>query len=286
MSIVLVVFLLTFMVIYDNIIIITTYFFVVMSTNQQLIDSLKKLELNDKEISVYLAVLDNKKSSLVPIAKQIKIPSTTAQYILEKLADKGLVHITEERGRKRYLTTAPEKVMLLLKKQRDGLEAQITSFNDILPDLMQRYNTSPFQPRIRTFQGENIREIYEDMLNQPTGEFFYTTSTQTQIEAVGQRFFNQWIKERIKRKVWAYGIRIKDDETGEDFHSSGPKNYRELRFAPEGFVSTAMIVIYGDNVGIITSAQEMFGVVITSKDYAQTMRAWFREVWERSTPAE
>lgn len=255
-----------------------------MTTDSTLQQSLLKLGLTAKEITLYLSLLETQKNALSPLAKHAGLPLTTAQYLMEKLAHEGLIRIDHEQSRKRYYATPPEQVLLLLKKRRATLDAQITSLNDVLPDLMQQYNTSPYQPRVRLFQNKNIKELYQDIIDNAPGEYLYTCNNEIIFAAVGKRFLDGWIKERARRKIKARGIWADQPSTDEAIYSTAPKMLREIRLGPIGFASPALVVIYGDHVGIITSAEEQFGVIITSKDYATTMRHWFSTLWDNSRP--
>lgn len=244
--------------------------------------TLASLGLTEKEASLYLAALELKRSQIVPIAERVDIPRTTAQYLLEKLAHQGLISIGEHRGHRTYQPTAPERVLSLLQNQQSDIAAQVTSFQTALPELMQRYKTSPFQPRVQIFQGRQIRELYEQLLDETKDEYFYTMETDTIEQVLGKRYLNDWIKRRIAKGIWSNGIRVKELEANDTLHAASPQNLRRLRFAPKGYRFPAMVLLYGDNVATITSAKENFAVVVTSHDYALTMRVWFEALWEKS----
>lgn len=256
-----------------------------MTNADPLQSSLSNLGLTPKEVALYVATLELKRSQIVPIVERVNIPRTSAQYLLEKLAHQGLIVIGEHRGRKTYQPTAPERVLSLLQKRQSDLAAQVTSFQEVLPELLQRYQTSPFQPRVQVFQGQQIRQLYDQLLDETKDEYFYTMETDTLERVLGKRYLNDWIKRRIAKGIWSNGIRVKELEADDILHTSSPKNLRRLRFAPKGYRFPAMVLLYGDNVATITSAKENFAVVVTSHDYAQTMQVWFKVLWEKSTVA-
>lgn len=251
-----------------------------------LLRALNKIGLNDKEISLYLSVLELKESPIVPISSRANLPRTSAQYILEQLAHRGLIAIGEHRNRKTYRANPPERVLALLQKQKVDLAAQSTALQEALPDLLHLYQTSPFQPRVQVYRGEEIRIPFEELLEAPISEYHYASDTGTLEEVLGKRYLNDWIKRRIAKGVWSNGIRVKERETDDILHTSNSKNLRRLRFAPKGYRFPAMVLLYGDNVATITSAKENFAVVVTSHDYALTMRGWFAALWSQSTPSK
>lgn len=248
-----------------------------------IISYLKKLHLSDKETETYLTLLELGESNVVPIAKNIGLPRTTVFYILDRLEEKHLIDINDTKTRRTYIARPLRTVITLLNYEKAELEETIDEFKKNLPILDQQYRLSPFQPGIKFYKGEDIRLIYEEMLqiNPKKDEIWYVAETSKIIDAFGAEFTENWIKRRIAKKIPSRSIRVKNEEV-ENINTPFEGDYRNWRFAPKNFECPAQTIIYADNVAIITTSQEAFGTVITSKEYAITMRNWFNELWNNS----
>ncbi|HSI21100.1 MAG TPA: helix-turn-helix domain-containing protein [Verrucomicrobiae bacterium] len=242
---------------------------------------LKKLGLGAKEARTYLACLELGESNIVPIAEKVKLPRTSVAYLLEKLQEEGLIEILERRGRKHYIPYPPRNILTKFKEKEEQAKEHSASFAQLVPELNRLYENTPHQPKVRIFKGEELRDIYEEMLNTKPKEICYVGSTKQIEEVVGARFLQDWVKRRAAAGIWTRAIRVKSEEPKDSVYAAGKEGQRDVRYAPTGFKSPANILIYGDTVVVVTTAKESFGVVTTSPDYATSMQSWFEELWEK-----
>ncbi len=241
---------------------------------------LKKLHLSEKESETYLALLASGESSITPISKKVDLPRTTVFYILERLSDKHLIDINDAKTRRTYIARPLRTIITLLNYKKSELESVIDDFKTSLPEFDRTYHQSPFQPGVRFFNKNDIRLIYEEMLeiDPKKDEIWYVAETAKIVDTFGADYTENWIKRRIAKKIPSRSIRVKEAEI-EGINTPFEGDIREYRFAPPGFNCPAHILIYQDSVAIITTSQEAFGTVITSKEYAATMRSWFEQLW-------
>lgn len=245
---------------------------------------LEQLNLSKKERDAYLALLEIGESHIVPIAKKVNSPRTSVAYTLEKLRAHSLIEIVQRNSRKIYIPLAPRKIGTLLKNKKSKLEEQINAFELSLPELNRIYGIHPFDPKVRFFRGrDEIRQMYDEILNEPINEVTYVGENAKIAEMLGENFLKHWIKRRVSKKIWSKAVRVKSQELEEPIFQPSLETMRKVRYPPENFVSPAHIMIYGDHVAILTTAKESIGVVITSRDFARSMRSWFSELWKVST---
>ncbi len=245
---------------------------------------LEELGLSDKEVSLYLASLELGESYILPIARKTGIPRTSAVYLLEKLRDRGLITILKKGARHIYIPTAPSKISTLLKNKRVKLDEQINIFDLSLPDLNRLYGSKHFATQVKFFRGrDEVRKMYDEMLTYPIKEIVYTGEVDKMEAALGQQWLRGWIKRRIQTKIQTRGVRVRHLELEDDLYGSSPSLMRKIRFAPDGFTSPSNILIYADNVTIMSTDKESLGVVITSRDFAKSMKSWFKQIWDNST---
>jgi sugar-specific transcriptional regulator TrmB len=203
--------------------------------------------------------------------------------MLEKLQNLGLIQIVQRGSRRVYTPNPPRTVLTLLKAKEDQLKGQVEAFQEALPKLSSHYASRTFEPKVRFYQGEKIRDIYEDILNAPIDETWFIGEMSKTAQVVGETYLKHWMKRRADLQIKTRAIRSKRGEIDEPIFNATQGYLRRVRLGPEGFESPSHIIIYGDSVAIITTQEESFGVVITSRDYAHTMKNCFQEIWKIST---
>lgn len=244
---------------------------------------LTEIGLDDKEISVYLTCLQLGEGSIVPIVEKTQLPRTTVFHILERLSKDKLIEIIETETRRIYTPYPPRAILTRLRNRRTIINEQVNAFEDALPELLRMYDVSPFQPKVRMFKGEDIRNIFEDITNTHPETIEYIGETTNIVSVTGERWLKNWIKKRAALEIKSRSIRIASEEIADPMYGQSKELMRTIRYAPTGFQSPMQIYIYGDSVAHISTLAEGFGVIITSQEYATTMRNWFKELWKASS---
>lgn len=247
---------------------------------------LKELGLNEKEIQVYLANLSLGEVAIVPIVAKTQLPRTTVYHILERLNSEKLIEIIETATRRMYVPYPPRTILTRLQEHKNKLEEKIDSLEHSLPELMQLYSVSPFQPKVRMFHGIEVRQIFEDITNSPIDLIEYVSETDKIVGVTGEAWLKKWIQKRHDLGIKSHAIRVASKEIPDPMYGQSKELTRTVRYAPEGFISPTQVYIYGDSVALITTIAEGFGLIITSREYATTMRSWFRELWKISMPSK
>lgn len=240
-------------------------------------DYLKKLGLSDVESQVYLACLELGETPLNPILKKTGLPSTTVYQALDRLAKRALVEIAIGK-RRRYLPTPPQNILAALRAEKNNLQETITSFEEALPLLSSRYSTSLHQPLVRFFRGREVRRIAEEILKEPIDTIYYFSGNHRLVEMIGEQYLRDWMKRRVKVGVKSKTLSVTPYSDDIMLHNS-QKDLREVRFLPQSEFPLSNVMIYGNNVAALLSRDENLGMVITSQEYAATLRGWFLELW-------
>jgi hypothetical protein len=128
-----------------------------------------------------------------------------------------------------------------------------------------------------------MRHVYDDTLTAQTEILNFANS------AVVRKFWPQYdeeyVSERVKRKIHLRGI-APDDATGKRVHGQDHTQLREIRLVPASdFDFTNEVKIYDHKVAICSfgadgkGGRDMFGVIIESKEVAETQRQIFEMAW-------
>jgi len=92
-------------------------------------NELEKLGLDDKEIQVYLSLLEIGEANIAKITKKSGVKRTTVYNAIESLKGKGLVSSTMRKQSTLYVAEDPRKL-------EQGLNEKLLSLKNILPELL------------------------------------------------------------------------------------------------------------------------------------------------------
>lgn len=234
---------------------------------------LKSVGLDDKEAQLYLGGLTLGSAAAADYAKFTGLNRITAYNTLEDMARRGFVTVEKKVRGKWYAPVAPEYLALEARKN-------VTLLERTLPELRSLQGAKHRKPHVRFFEGwEGVRHVYEDSLTCQSEILNFANS------AVVRRFWplydEEYVAERVKRGIRLRGI-APDDEAGRRVHGEDKERLREIRLVPaKDFDFTNEINIYDHKVAICSfgSPHDMFGVIIESKEVAETQRQVFEMAW-------
>ena len=239
--------------------------------SKELLPVLTNIGLTDKEARVYLSLIETGHSVVSSIANKAKINRVTTYDILEKLKAKGLVSNFTKQGIKYFSATDPEVVASSFEQRAKSLSASVPS--------LKRLRGETSHPRIQYFEGlEGIKAIYEDTLTSKTEILNFSNSEE--IRKIWPTYDKDYVSKRAKRRIFLKGI-ITADEAGKKVKAEDSIYHREMRLIPKDrYNFTNEINIYNDKVAIISFTDEIIGMIIESKEIANTQRAIFQISWD------
>jgi len=238
---------------------------------KSLIPVLTNIGLTEKEAKVYIALIETGTTVVSLIAEKAKINRVTTYDILEKLTEKGLVSSFTKKGIKYFTATDPEVVA-------SNFEQKTKTLTGAVPEL-KRLRGETAHPRIQYFEGlEGIKSIYSDTLTAKTEILNFSNSEE--IRKIWPTYDADYVSKRSKKQIFLRGI-IPSDEAGKKVKSEDSIYHREMRLIPKDkYAFTNEINIYDDKVAIISFTDELIGMIIESKEIANTQRAIFTMTWE------
>jgi sugar-specific transcriptional regulator TrmB len=241
--------------------------------SKELLPILTNIGLTNKEAKVYLSLIELGTTVVSNIANKAKINRVTTYDILEKLKEKGLVSNFTKQKIKYFTATDPEVFASNFEQKTKALAAAVPS--------LKRLRGETAHPRIQYFEGlDGIKAIYADTLTAKTEILNFSNSEE--IRKIWPTYDKDYVSKRAKKKIFLKGI-ITADEAGKKVKSEDPLYHREMRLIPKDkYNFTNEINIYDDKVSIISFADEIIGMIIESKEIANTQRAIFRIAWDHA----
>lgn len=234
---------------------------------------LKTIGLKKNESEVYLYILQNGLSTPPQIAKGTGILRTNCYNILQTLKEKDVVEQQKRGSRRVYIARDPESLKL-------SLERKIEAVDRILPDLRSLFTTQKNKPVIRFYEGfEEVKNIYTILTKVDS---VYSIGSTEKLRELDPKFFARFIEKLEKNKVI-----FKDILTASSKQYSAKtikqirNNLHQIKFISEKHknMSTDML-IWNENVALVSLDEPIFGTVITNKNLAHTFKIILSIVWD------
>jgi sugar-specific transcriptional regulator TrmB len=216
-------------------------------------------------------------ASVTEVASAAGLPRTTAHDALAKLEAEGLVRFVDH-GKRRFVVAQDPGILL------ERIEARRQMLVDVMPVLRSMYHHESGQPNVRFHPGpDGIRTTLWDTLSGGAGELRATLAMKELMAEPGLEEMERYLMERARRGIWLRVIRSAERDLVPIWPSSQEQR-RELRYAPSGHALAMTCFIYGNKVGLISSARESYGMIIDSAEFAAFQASMFDAMWSLSTP--
>ncbi len=245
-------------------------------TNIKLKNILKSAGFSDKEIGVYLALLELGKGTVSQIARKAGINRTTGYDILDTLTSKGIISISGKEPKQEYIAESPETIRKYIASEIDNKKEALNEVEKIIPELASMHNVSG-RPKVFFYEGkEGLQKVYEDTLSSHETILAYAS-----VEDIGPtlpHYFPEYYKRRARKgiKIRAIFPESKDARERslldtEEIRESVIIPSKQFGFHPE-------INIY-DNKVMIASWREKLGIIIESTEIADAMKKIYELAW-------
>ena len=239
--------------------------------------SLREFGLKEKEIKIYLTLLDLGPSSIRKIAEESKINRGTSYDTLKKLIEMGLANYYEKRNHQYFAPEDPAKIINILEEREKNVIKTKKEILKTIPDLQLLYSKISQRPFVRYYEGYfGTKEILKDVLKTTSKlenkEYFVYSaeSIREYLYKTFKRFSEERIKKGIKVKVIAIGkggkLRGKDERKWLNDTGESAPNY---------------IIIYGNKIAFISNGQndEPMGIIIEDKATSKMQKIIFDHLW-------
>jgi HTH-type transcriptional regulator, sugar sensing transcriptional regulator len=247
----------------------------------------KELNFSDKEITVYLSLLELGSARVKEIARKTYLNRTSIYDILEVLLLKGIISKYKKGGITQYNAPDPDRLLSYLEREKENeiskIEKQKEKVRQLMPELTSLQNLSSTKPKIQFFEGKKgMREAYEDSLNSKEIILSYA-NVETMHEAL-PNFFPNYYKRRVAKKIFIHTI-LPKNKLSIERSKLNQQELRDSRFLPdEKSTFSPEVNIYNNKI-LIVSWKEQIAIIIESKEFAELQKITFTLLWD-SLPNE
>jgi HTH-type transcriptional regulator, sugar sensing transcriptional regulator len=256
----------------------------------------KKLGLNDKEISLYVTLLEHGDNSVRNLAALTEINRGTAYDILKKLQEMGLVSFFHKNTKQHFVAEDPEKILKLLADRQAGLKEAEEKVREMIPELKSLQEKGGDKPVTKFYEGKaGVRFILDDILSSTkemkTSEYYVYSAAGVREDVYSA--YPDFNKKRIKYNLKANTISLSE--------GGGTYGIDERKWLPSTTLGTGpskslpvaqtdsgqselmtYILIYAGKCAFISrdSRNNPVGVIIENKMIYGTQEAIFLQLWK------
>ena len=237
---------------------------------------LLELGFTNKEADAYLALLEFGTQPASVIAKKTGYPKSTILFLFDSLLKKGYIR-KSQRGRVQYFYADPSDFEKTKSKE---LENEKSTLNKAVPLLKEFKSPYTSEPKVTFFEGvDGCRKAYSMILDSKTEVFEFGIHGDLE-EKLGEKFMNDFIKMRVKKKIHLRAI-AKKNKIHERLSKLNKAQLREIQYFPKnkGMIYSS-IAIFENKVLLLNLFQDAFAIVIDNKEVAETLRTIFKISWK------
>jgi len=235
------------------------------------------LGLSDKEARLYMAALELGSFSVLDVAAKSGLKRPTCYIILEELTKRGLISMILSEKKKLYKVESP---IAFIRQAKNNLKYA----EQIVPSLSALMSQDKEKPKMKYYFGQKgMQNIYDDLLITRSKTMYYVSSTQSQIETVGEEFLKDYVKRRATKGIKVRTVRMRKEQLNEPLFNDSKEMLREVRYAPKNIYIPDTVCVVGTKVAIVFTIRGNFGFIIDSAEFSQTILGLFKVLWSVST---
>ncbi len=236
------------------------------------LEILKDIGLTEREVKVYLTLLDLGESTAGIIIKKTQLQNSVVHLCLNNLIRKGLVNYVEKGKRRFYTATNPKHLINFIEEKKRRLQ-------EILPSLIQRQK-SEVKYQVHIYEGvKGLKAIHEDILNDlKKGEEFLVLGAPKEAHEKFEPYFLDFHKRRLK-----IGIKLRSiykPEAKEYAKVREKMKFTEVRYLTDKLISPMWTTVYKNKTILFVVSEILLGIVIENQTIADNFKEYFELIWK------
>ena len=244
--------------------------------------NLLALGLSDSEVTVYLAMVSGARTAR-DLVKITSLKRPTVYYALGCLEKRGLTSKTGMVGDKNFSLELIEKLAIIAKEKALEISKLQNNIDEMIPALSAISSPVNQKPTVAFYEGvDAVKNTIMEMLYCKSKRINSVAPKQNFFWEIGQDFVELFIEERIKRSIKTKNLW--EAPISKWLINQYYKGLSDIRILPEimhGKFKTT-IFLYDNKTLYVSSKNNSYCVLITSKEHTDTMQAWFDGLWSVS----
>jgi sugar-specific transcriptional regulator TrmB len=240
---------------------------------------LQIIGLQEKEAKVYLAALELGKGTAQQIAAKADVKRPTTYVIMDDLMRQGLVSSFYEGKKQYFVAENPERLTEILENRKRDVEKQQKQLNEILPQLKSINNRDKDKPVVKYYEGrEGILTMVNECNKKNFGKkMFLFRNYDMFVSLLGEDLLVKIADEREKSNVSLKQIYSSKEPVSPGINFP---NAEDIWVSNNQFPIDSDIAIYSDRIRIIDFKKKLIGVVIESREIAESFKTMHELAWK------
>ncbi|MFA5917660.1 MAG: helix-turn-helix domain-containing protein [Candidatus Gracilibacteria bacterium] len=234
---------------------------------------LESIGLQKNSAIIYLALLEQGKSTITEITNYTSLHRVQIYRLLPFLLESGFIILSKRGKRKYYFPASPDKINEAYKEMQERNKGNIGKLLDIYGNLNKK-------PIITYDEGKKgITNVFNDIIDSSkTGDTFYRITSETDVEKINNEYLPKDYREkRDKKDLERYVIMSSNAAK-----IKRPRLEREIKIIPENtieFKDNVLMTIYANKIAFIDFNTET-SIIIENKDMADFQKKIFKLLYK------
>ncbi len=250
---------------------------VTAAQRKEIDEVLSRFGLGPNERAAYLALLPLGLTTLSPVSRAAGLPLTTAQSVLARLAEIGLVKVTKRKSRHAYEAYDPAVLRAIVERQSEELAG-------VIPVLKKLKAETAVQPKIRVYYRERVTDVFHQALAAKEKLVCEIVAAKDLQDILGERF--HFSRRRVAKGVRLKSLRVQAREIKRYSAATHERELREAKFLPKELAFRTSLMFWDDTVAFFTTKDEGLAWTVESRALRETYEQLFALLWSVSRKME
>jgi DNA-binding MarR family transcriptional regulator len=235
--------------------------------------ALEQLGYPRNEISVYITLLQMGEGTVAEITRQVELPRSTTQLVIEELQKKGLVSRCPKRQHVVWLAESPTRFLTDLHEKESVLRK-------LLPELQSIHHETKEKPILKYYSGRvNIAQMLEEIL-----------LTHYSVLVIGSiphmsKYLGEELVTDFFLRLFACPGQIKLITSPSPVVEILKKDYlgghNKIAVCEEEGIQHAVYIVFNNHVcNILLGTQESVGIVFEDQGMVDSSKLFFESLWK------
>ncbi len=251
-------------------------------TSSHLTVILEQFGFSGPEAAVYLASLELGPQPASIIARKAKLKRGQTYNVLSSLKDRGIVQEFIRAGVSNFSGRSPSTLLSMLASREEEIAVQKQKLLQAIPMLEKLRNPMIVQPKVRFYQGvEGLKEVYNDTIRVKNQPIYALCDFEHAFPENQNKELHDWMwkytDRRAKQGIEYIGIinKSKDSDLAFKWRKKQKRKMKMLR----GVYLPVELNVYGNKIALISTKDDMVGVIIEDAPIAEMLRNFHKAMW-------
>ncbi len=243
---------------------------------------LEQLGLKHQQAKIYLCSLEIGAQPASVIANKTGLKRSNTYILLAQMKDAGYIQEFVKDGVRHFVSCSPVTLLSMLTNRAQEIDARKEKLIRMLPMLDTIRNPLTTQPKVRFYQGvEGLKEVYNDTIREPLDAIYAVCDWEHLFPVEHSEELHEWMwkyaDRRAAKNIQFLAIGNKSKESDIAF-KRGRKQKRKIKML-NGVYLPVEIMVYGGKVALMSTKDDMVGVIIEDAAIADTLRNFHKAIW-------